>query len=54
MKREELKDYLGDDLCQYCPWTNNEVDKPRIYCCEGRYCEEALDTYIDEEGYVID
>lgn len=54
MTREELKDYLGEDLCPYCPWTNNEVNKPRIGGCEGNYCEEALDTYIDEEGLIID
>jgi hypothetical protein len=53
MTREELKDCLGEDLCPYCPWTNNEVIKPRIGGCEGNYCEEALDTYIDE-GLVDD
>lgn len=54
MTREELQNYLGEDLCQYCPWTNNEVNKPRIGVCEGNYCEEALDAYIDEEGLIID
>lgn len=54
MTREQLKDYLGEDLCQYCPWTNNEVNKPRIGGCEGNYCDKALDAYIDEEGLIID
>ncbi len=54
MTREKLKDYLGEDLCPYCPWTNNEVDKPRIGSCEGSYCDKALDVYIDEEGLITD
>ena len=54
MTRKEIRDFLDEDLCPYCPWTNNEVNKPRIGCCEGNYCDEALDTYIDEEGLIID
>ena len=54
MTRKELRDFLDEDLCPYCPWTNNDVDKPRIGCCEGNYCDKALDTYIDEEGIFED
>ena len=42
------------ELCLYCPWTNNKVNRPRIGGCEGNYCEEALDAYIDEEGLITD
>lgn len=47
---EELKESLGDGLCPYCPWMKDEVDKPRIGGCEGSYCDEALERYIDEEN----
>lgn len=51
MTREELKNSLDERLCAFCPWTRGEVNKPRIGMCEGRYCDEALDAYEDEERY---
>lgn len=26
INNEQLKETLGDDLCDYCPWKNNEID----------------------------
>lgn len=56
MTREQLAEKLfGDEaLCECCPWTRNEVEKPRIGTCEGYYCEQALDTYIDENNIILD
>lgn len=54
MNREELKKFLEDSLCPYCPWTTCDVSKPRVGSCEGAYCDEALNVYIDEENINVD
>lgn len=30
MANEELKQALGDDLCDYCPWKSGEIDPVAI------------------------
>ena len=35
MNREELKKSIGEDLCQFCPWTNGEIEKPAYGPCEA-------------------
>lgn len=48
MNQEELKKSLGEHLCSYCPWTNGDIEKPPYGgMCEGSYCDEALDYYLE-------
>lgn len=39
-------------LCEYCDadsgWYSNGGDSP--YCCEGAYCKEAYERYLDDLG----
>lgn len=49
MDRVELKKILGESLCPYCPWETGEIEKPRYGMCEGMYCDEALDNYLEEQ-----
>ena len=41
---------LGDMLCTYCPWMKNGNFHPVSAHgnCEGRFCEEAYDNYLEE------
>ena len=39
------KEELGDDLCNYCPLEEEQRGR-----CEGMWCDEAFQTYIDEVG----
>lgn len=39
---------LGDKLCEFCPWVKGEISHRCDAICEGRYCEDALDNYIDK------
>lgn len=45
-------DDLSDDLCLYCPLDDDEKGThgvPNGYIsCEGRYCQEAYEMYIEE------
>lgn len=47
-----ISDKMEDILCEYCEPTNcgknAMVHTPRgISLCEGRYCQSALDNYIE-------
>lgn len=39
-----------ESLCEYCDaepgWHSNGAGDP--YCCEGAYCKEAYERYLDE------
>lgn len=54
IKNPKLKtdDDLSDDLCLYCPLDDDEKGihgVPNGYIsCEGRYCQEAYEMYIEE------
>lgn len=54
IKNPKLKtaDDLSDDLCLYCPLDDDEKGThgvPNGYIsCEGRYCQEAYEMYIEE------
>lgn len=55
---EELKELLGNTLCEYCQWRNGEIDHLSDSLCEGLYCDDALEgflddneQYFDDEGY---
>ena len=38
----------------FCPWTNGEIEKPAYGTCDGCYCDEALDNFIEENGQYFD
>lgn len=55
MKIEELKNLLGEDLCHYCPWENGEIEHQYDSLCEGVYCDDAFEAFMDEnQGYFDD
>ena len=41
-----------ESLCEYCDadpgWHSSYTGD--MYCCEGAYCEEAYDRYLDDLG----
>ena len=45
---------LGDDLCDYCPWKNDEVPRRCDSVCEGNWCDEALDAFLDDNEQFFD
>lgn len=55
MSEQELKEQLGDELCEFCPWRKGEIDHTFNSLCEGSYCDDAFDNFLDEnEGYFDD
>lgn len=54
MNKEELKQQLDDELCEFCPWQQGEIEHPCNALCEGVYCDDALDTFIDENQGLFD
>lgn len=55
MNKKELKKALGEDLCSHCPWTNGEIEKPPYGgMCEGVYCDEALDNFLENNEQYFD
>jgi hypothetical protein len=49
---EEMQD--SEELCKYCIKTDYGERKAMhtpngYYTCEGSYCEEAYDAYLEEE-----
>ena len=44
----------SDDLCDYCPWKNNEIEHLCDSLCEGSYCDEALEAFLEENKYFFD
>lgn len=54
MTNEELKQTLGDDLCDYCPWKQGEIDHLCDSICEGLHCNDALDAFLDENQDYFD
>jgi hypothetical protein len=48
------KEELGDNLCNYCIPTERGREAT-VYCpsglfmCEGIFCDEAYETYLEEE-----
>lgn len=52
MSDEELIKELGDELCGYCPWKNEEISHRCDSLCEGSYCDQALSSFLDvNENY---
>ena len=48
MSEQELKEQLGDELCEFCPWRKGEIDHTFDSLCEGSYCDDAFDNFLDE------
>ena len=45
MSEQELKEQLGDELCEFCPWRKGEID----------HTFDSFDNFLDEnEGYFDD
>ena len=46
------KEELGENLCKYCRVDEEDrVPKNQYYMgCEGLFCDEAYEIYLDEEG----
>lgn len=54
MSREEYKNILGEEICEYCPWRNGEIDRICDSTCEGTWCDDALDNFMDENQDYFD
>lgn len=54
MSREEYKNILGEEICEYCPWRNGEIDRRCDSICEGTWCDDALDNFMDENQDYFD
>lgn len=54
MDIEEAKMLLGDEICNFCPWKNGEIDHTCDSLCEGSYCEEAYECFMDENEQYFD
>jgi len=50
MEKKELKELLGDAICEYCPFTTGDIDKKCNSQCDGRYCNTALEEYLNEDS----
>lgn len=54
MSREEYKNILGEEICEYCPWRNGEIEHKYDSICEGTWCDDALDNFMDENQDYFD
>lgn len=54
MSREEYKNILGEEICEYCPWRNGEIEHKYDSLCEGTWCDDALDNFMDENQDYFD
>lgn len=54
MNEQELKEQLGDELCEFCPWKNGEIDHACDSICEGSYCGDAISNFLDENEEYFD
>lgn len=51
---EELIEELGEELCKYCFYTDYGEDlnaakvSYHLTGCEGMYCKEAYENYLEE------
>ena len=43
-----MKQELSDELCAYCPWNKGEIEHLADSLCEGAYCDDALDSFVEE------
>lgn len=50
MDIEYAKVKLGDVLCNFCPWRNNED----VGQCDGLWCEDAFGKFMEEHEDFFD
>lgn len=48
MSREEYKNKLGEEICKFCPWRNGDIYHRADGLCEGIWCDDAMDNFIEE------
>lgn len=51
---EEIREEHQEDICKYCE--NNityDVRGGNGWVCEGSYCDEATDSFFDENVYKL-
>ena len=49
IKKELLDKIEGtEELCNYCTWKRDGNTNTCMGMCEGRWCLEASETYLDE------
>nr|UWI25192.1 MAG: hypothetical protein [Bacteriophage sp.] len=53
-RNDELKESLGEELCAYCPWQRGEIDCMQDSLCEGIYCDDALEEFLDDNEEYFD
>ena len=53
-RNEELKESLGEELCAYCPWRRGDIDHLPDSICEGMYCDDALEEFLDDNQEYFD
>lgn len=51
MNEQELKEMaeLGDVICEFCPYKKGYVNHSLGRPCEGDYCEDAYENYMEEQ-----
>ena len=54
MAYENIKESLGEELCQYCKWKKDGIYSYPGALCEGVYCDEACEAFIDENEEYFD
>lgn len=54
MDREKYKAILGDELCNFCPWKKGEIDHRCDSLCEGTWCDDAFDNFMEENKDYFD
>lgn len=54
MSREEYKNILGEEMCEFCPWRNGEINHRQDSSCEGNWCDDALDNFLEENEEYFD
>lgn len=54
MSREEYKNILGEEMCEFCPWRNGGISHRQDSSCEGNWCDDALDNFLEENEEYFD
>lgn len=49
-----MKEQLGEELCAYCPWKNGDYGHAPGAVCEGNWCDDACDAFLDENSDLMD
>lgn len=54
MNIEDVKEQLGDELCDYCPWKKGEIPHLCDAQCDGNYCQDAFEAFMDDNRDFFD